>query len=78
MKFKLKLVLFLIFIREFLRVWSYFKWENIIVYNKILYCYNFIWILILDFNECEVDNFGCEYECFNIWGLVMCGCYEGY
>lgn len=31
-----------------------------------------------DLNECEVDNFGCEHECFNTWGSAMCGCHEGY
>ncbi|XP_062577509.1 fibrillin-2-like [Saccostrea cucullata] len=31
-----------------------------------------------DVNECEIDNFGCEHNCYNTEGSAKCGCREGY
>lgn len=58
--------------------------NNFIIITQIvlyvLFCISIIItsILILDLNECEVDNFGCEHKCFNTRGSAKCGCHEGY
>lgn len=34
--------------------------------------------LLLDLDECEVVNGGCEQVCINSIGSYSCGCYQGY
>ena len=33
---------------------------------------------MLDINECEVNNGGCEHNCSNIIYSYNCSCYPGY
>ena len=35
-------------------------------------------ILDADFNECSVQNGGCDFECVNTEGSFECGCRDGY
>ena len=37
-----------------------------------------MWLLILDVNECDDDNGGCDQLCNNTLGSFSCGCAEGY
>ena len=34
--------------------------------------------IFVDFNECAVDNGGCEQKCTNTDGSYDCSCNEGY
>ena len=38
----------------------------------------FIYLVILDINECEIDNGGCEQQCSNVILSFTCDCNEGY
>ena len=33
---------------------------------------------MLDINECDNNNGGCEYSCENLGGSYKCGCRPGY
>lgn len=33
---------------------------------------------LIDINECEVNNGGCDQNCTNSFGSYQCGCFEGY
>lgn len=44
-------------------------------YYKELYL---LILIILDVNECEVNNGGCEQLCENISGSFRCSCFKGW
>ena len=33
---------------------------------------------ILDINECEINNGGCDQKCLNTAGTYQCDCFEGF
>jgi hypothetical protein len=35
-------------------------------------------LLLLDMNECLLNNGGCEQTCRNVPGSCQCGCHSGY
>ena len=36
------------------------------------------YLYAIDFNECDVNNGGCEHTCTNTVGSFSCSCDEGY
>jgi len=35
-------------------------------------------LCVSDYNECNVDNGGCEHTCYNTEGSYTCSCNDGY
>lgn len=51
-----------------------------VFYSKYMWKWDFVFLFFLDLNECLSELLVCDInvECFNIVGLFLCVCNEGY